>query len=224
MRGGRPKTEQWPLARGHSDNRTRQSSQQHQAQSGDAKRGSTLRVPQFPAAGVRERKMPDQVRSDVSTMVSRLQAALNSLGVGDVEEKRALYLALVKAEEQAEEMSVARQIEVTKEFIHRECQETDACCRRENSLGTSCSARRVGREGERHARVSFGRSTPRTPPEGGGAGSPDSDWSLCGTSLGSRVAAVAREGERITKSEHGAARILQTPSSWRHPRTERDPV
>ena len=99
VRGRRPKSEQWPLAPGHSQTRTRQSFQPRQAGSVDAKRGSTPRVPQFLATVVRE-----QVRSDASTKVSRLQAALSSLGVGDVEEERALELALVKAQKQAEEM------------------------------------------------------------------------------------------------------------------------
>ena len=68
---------------------------------------------------MRERKTPEQVRSDASTKVSRLQVALNPLGDGDVEKKRALESALLKAQKQAEEMPVARQIEVTKDFIAR---------------------------------------------------------------------------------------------------------
>ena len=68
---------------------------------------------------MRKRKTPEQVRSDASTKVSRLQAALNSLGDGDVEEKHVLELALSKAQKQAEEMPVDRQIEVTKDFIAR---------------------------------------------------------------------------------------------------------
>ena len=71
------------------------------------------------ATVVRERKTPEQARSEASTRVSRLQAALSSLGDGDAAEKRALEVALVKAQKQAEEMPVARQIEVTKEFIMR---------------------------------------------------------------------------------------------------------
>ena len=53
------------------------------------KRGSTPRLPQRAASVVRERRTPEQVRSDASTKVSRLQAALRSLGDGDVEERRA---------------------------------------------------------------------------------------------------------------------------------------
>ena len=71
-----------------------------------------------------------------------LQAA-NSLGDGDVEEKRALESALSKAQKPAEELPVVRQIEVPK------------------------------RERERHARSSVGRSTSGTPPEGSCAVSPD---------------------------------------------------
>ena len=115
--GRRPKSEQWPLAPGHSQNRSSLNSQQ-QPGSGSAKKGSTPRPLQRPAV-VRERKTPEQVRSDASTKVSRLQAALNSLGDGDVEEKRALESALSKAQKQAEELPVARQIEVTKVFIAR---------------------------------------------------------------------------------------------------------
>ena len=89
MRGRRPETEQWPLALGHSQNRSRLGSQQR------------------PAPVVRERKTPEQVRSDASTNVSRLQAALK------------LESALLKAQKQAEKMPVARQIEVSTDFITR---------------------------------------------------------------------------------------------------------
>ena len=67
--GGPTKTELWPSAPGHSQNRTRQSFQQHQA--GSDARGSTSRVPQLPAIVVRERKTLEQVRSDVSTSERR---------------------------------------------------------------------------------------------------------------------------------------------------------
>ena len=118
VRGRRPISEQWLLAPCHSQNRSGQSSQQRQTGSGGAKRVSTPPSLQRPATVVRERKTPEQVRSDASTKVSRLQA-LNSLGVGDVEEKRALESALLKAQKQAEEVPSARQIEVTKDFIAR---------------------------------------------------------------------------------------------------------
>ena len=68
---------------------------------------------------VRERRTPEQVRTDASTRVSRLQAALDTLTDGDVEEKRALQLALTKAQKQAEELPLARQIQVTKDFVDR---------------------------------------------------------------------------------------------------------
>ena len=107
-------------SRSHSQYRTAQGSQQRQIGSG-AKRGSMPRPAQRPAAGtvVRERKTPEQARSEASTRVSRLQAALSSLGGGDAAERRALEAASAKAQKQAEEMPVARQIEVTKDFITR---------------------------------------------------------------------------------------------------------
>ena len=85
----------------------------------ECEEGSTPRPLQRPATVVRERKTPEQVRSDPPTKMSRLQAALKSLGDGDVEEKRALESALLKAQKQAEEMPAARQIEVTKDFIFK---------------------------------------------------------------------------------------------------------
>ena len=120
VRGRRPKSEQWPLAPGHSQYRTAQGSQQHKIGSG-VKRVSTPRFAEraVGATVVREGKTPEQARSEASTRVSRLQAALSSLGDGDAAEKRALEVALAKAQKQAEEMPVARQIEVTKEFITR---------------------------------------------------------------------------------------------------------
>ena len=51
--------------------------------------------------------------------MSRLQAALDTFADGDVEEKRALQLALAKAQKQAEELPLARQIQVTKDFVDR---------------------------------------------------------------------------------------------------------
>ena len=120
VRGPRPKSEQWPKAPGHRQNRSGPGSHQRQIGSGGGtKRSSTPKVPQRAVSVVRERKTPEQVRSDASTKVSRLQAALRSLGDGDVEERRALELALSKAQKQAEDLPVARQIEVTKEFIAR---------------------------------------------------------------------------------------------------------
>ena len=127
VRGRRPETEQWPLAPGHSQNRSGPSSHQRQIGSGGGtKRNSTPKVPQRAASVVRERKTPEQVRSDAPTKVSRLQATLRSLGDGDVEES--LDVASSKAQKQAEDLPVARQIEVTKEFI------ADAGCNRKNSF------------------------------------------------------------------------------------------
>ena len=118
VRGRRSKAEQWPLAPGHRQNRARQTSQQRQHAS--LKRSSTPKVPQSPVTtAVRERRTPEQVRTDASTRVSRLQAALDTLTDGDVEEKRALQLALAKAQRQAEELPLARQIKVTKDFVDR---------------------------------------------------------------------------------------------------------
>ena len=126
VRGRQPKSEQWPLAPGHSQYRTAQGSQQHKIGSG-VKRVSTPRLAEHPAGAVvvRERKTPEQARSEASTRVSRLQAALSSLGDGDAAEKRALEVALAKAQKQAEEMPVARQIEVTKEFILLQTRKSD---------------------------------------------------------------------------------------------------
>ena len=107
VRGRRPKAEQWPLAPGHRQNRARRTSQQRQHQSGSAslKRSSTPKVPQSPVTtAVRERRTPEQVRTDASTRVSRLQAALDTHTDGDMEEMRALQLALAKAQKQAEEL------------------------------------------------------------------------------------------------------------------------
>ena len=73
------------------------------------KEGSTPRPPMHPATVVREGKTP-------SRSVSRLWAALNLVGDGNVEGKRALKF---KAQKQAEEMLVARQIEVTKDIMTR---------------------------------------------------------------------------------------------------------
>ena len=123
IHGPKPPSQRWPQVQGSrqlgADSQNRgPGAQQRRTLSGGAKRGSTPRPPQSPAI-IRERKTPEQVRSDASTKVSRLQAALSSLGDGDVEEKRALELALVKAQKQSEELPVARQIEITKEFIAR---------------------------------------------------------------------------------------------------------
>ena len=76
VRGRRPKSKQWPLAPGHSQYRTAQGSQQHKIGSG-VKRVSMPRLAERPvgATVVRERKTPEQARSEASTRVSRLQAA-----------------------------------------------------------------------------------------------------------------------------------------------------
>ena len=66
--------------------------------SASLKGSSTPKIPQPPVTLVRERRTPEQVRSDASMRVSRLQAALDTLADGDVEEKRALQLALAKAQ------------------------------------------------------------------------------------------------------------------------------
>ena len=75
-------------APGQRLNRERQSSQ-HQHQSDSLKGGSTVKIPKSPVTVVRERRTPEQVRSDAATRVSRLQSALDTLADGDVEEKRA---------------------------------------------------------------------------------------------------------------------------------------
>ena len=51
---------------------------------------------------MRERKTPDTIRAEASTRVSRLQAAINSLGDGDAEAKKVLESSLAKAQKQAE--------------------------------------------------------------------------------------------------------------------------
>ena len=67
---------------------------------------------------MRERKTPDTIRAEASTRVSRLQAAINSLGDGDAEAKKVLESSLAKAQKQAE-IPHTRQIEETREFIAR---------------------------------------------------------------------------------------------------------
>ena len=44
---------------------------------------------------------------------------MDTLADGDVEEKRALQLASAKVQKQAEELPLARQIQVTKDFVDR---------------------------------------------------------------------------------------------------------
>ena len=67
---------------------------------------------------VRERKTPDTIRAEASTRVSRLQAAINSLGDGDAEAKKVLESSLAKAQKQVE-IPHTRQIEESREFIAR---------------------------------------------------------------------------------------------------------
>ena len=67
---------------------------------------------------VRERKTPDTIRAEASTRVSRLRAAIDSLGDGDAEARKALESSLAKAKKQAE-VPHTRQIEETREFIAR---------------------------------------------------------------------------------------------------------
>ena len=121
IRGRRPRAEQWPLAPGHRLNRERQVSQQGQHQS-TSMQGCSTKISKFVTV-VRERRTPEQVRSDASTRVSRLHlfvaSVLDTLADGDVEEKRVLQMALVKAQKQAEELPLARQIQVTKDFVDR---------------------------------------------------------------------------------------------------------
>ena len=71
------------------------------------------------------------------------------IGVGDVEEKRALELALVKAQKQSEELPVACQFEITKEFIARAEKRILVA---DKKIRLAQVARRQGREGVRCAR------------------------------------------------------------------------
>ena len=79
--GRQLRAEQWPLVPGHRQNRARQISLcRHQSAS--LKGGSTPWIPQYPVTVVRERRIPEQVRTDASTRC-RLQTVLDD---GDVEE------------------------------------------------------------------------------------------------------------------------------------------
>ena len=101
------------ISSGHSQNRAGQGVQQRQTGSGGAKRGST--PPQRPATVVRE----EDARGGpcgASTKVSRLQAALSSLGDGDMEEKRALELALCQGTETVRRIASGTS-DITKEII-----------------------------------------------------------------------------------------------------------
>ena len=95
------------ISSGHSQNRAGQGVQQRQTGSGGAKRGST--PPQRPATVVREedaRAGP----SGASTKVSRWQAALSSLGDGDMEGNVHWSWRCVWEQKHSEELPVAHQI------------------------------------------------------------------------------------------------------------------
>ena len=79
-------------------------------------RRSLFRIRSGGILAVRERKTPDTIRAEASTRVSRLQAAINSLGDGVAKAKKALESSLAKAQKQAE-VPHTRQIGETREFI-----------------------------------------------------------------------------------------------------------
>ena len=67
----------------------------------------------------RARLSPEEVRAGASTKVSRLQAALTSLGPNDHGERAVLEVSLRKAQQQATVPPVAEQAEQTAQFIER---------------------------------------------------------------------------------------------------------
>ena len=114
VRGRRPKSERWPLAPGHSQTRTRQSFQPRQAGIGDAKRGSTPRVPQFPATVVREQGQIRCFHQGVSVAGSSELSRGWRCGRGTC-----FGVGVGQGTETSRRNAVARQIEVTKDFIAR---------------------------------------------------------------------------------------------------------
>ena len=118
IRGPRPNSVVWPKARpqGVRSDPPQRTAQPQQFRQSAAQFVQKSKVGGIPA--VRERKTPDTIRSEASMRVSRLQAAINSLGDGDAEAKKALESSLAKAQKQAE-VPHSRQIEETREFIAR---------------------------------------------------------------------------------------------------------
>ena len=118
IRGPRPNSVVWPKARpqGVRTDPPQRTAQPQQFRQSAAQFVQKTKVGGIPA--VRERKTPDTIRAEASTRVSRLQAAINSLGDGDAEAKKALESSLAKAQKQAE-VPHTRQIEETREFIAR---------------------------------------------------------------------------------------------------------
>ena len=67
----------------------------------------------------RPRLTPEEVRAGASTKITRLQAALQSLGPNDHAERSSLEASLKKAQQQATIPPVAQQAEQTAQFIER---------------------------------------------------------------------------------------------------------
>ena len=96
VRGRPPRAEQWP----------RQSSSEWQSEG-----SSTTKIPKSSVTVVRERRTPEQVR---------LQSTLDTVADG-CGGRVALQMALVKAQKHAEELPLARQIQVTKYQVGSGC-------------------------------------------------------------------------------------------------------
>ena len=164
-------------------------------------------------------------RSDpMSTKVSRLQAPLRSLGDGNVEERRALELALAKAQKQAEDLPVDRQIEVTNEFIKKRMLVRLAQVALQDAMEE--------KEYDMREVPLSGRSTFRTPSEGNRAATPDRQfppiWKprfrdcapswhrwrlrsrLCGQPLQSSSQAADMLRERAAKRRAGVTESIPT--------------
>ena len=96
------------------------------------------------------RKTPDIIRAEASTRVSRLQAAINSMGDGDAEAKKALESSLAKTQKQAEVPHLRQR---RNSRVHRKGQEDNSPRRREDPSCKASRGRSEGGEGVRFASV-----------------------------------------------------------------------
>ena len=118
IRGPRPNSVVWPKVRPQGvrtdpPQRTAQPQQFRQSAAQSVQKGR--RLEEFLQCENERLQTPS---AEASTRVSRFQAAINSLGDGDAEAKKALESILAKAQKQAE-VPHTRQIEETREFIAR---------------------------------------------------------------------------------------------------------
>ena len=135
IRGPRPQSEKWPTV-GRSPKTTRC----------EGVGGASFRADVPPRA----RLSPEEVRAGTSTKVSRLQAALTSLGPNDHGERAVLEVSLRKTQQQATVPPVAGQAEQI------ESEKTVVQCRGVGPVGSRMENRvrqRVAR-----SRVAFGKA------------------------------------------------------------------